>query len=45
VAFDFFDDVFLLHFPFEAAEGVFQRFALLEPDFSQLNYTPSPIMD
>jgi hypothetical protein len=40
VALDLFDDVFLLHFPLEAAEGVFQRFSLLEPYFSQLNYTP-----
>jgi len=40
VALDLFDDVFLLHFPFEAAEGVFERFPLLEPYFSQLNNTP-----
>jgi len=40
MAFDLFDDVFLLHFPFEAAEGVFERFPLLEPYFSQLNNTP-----
>jgi hypothetical protein len=33
--FDLFDDVFLLYLPFEAAEGVFQRFPLLEPYFSQ----------
>jgi hypothetical protein len=33
--FNFFDDVFLLYFPFEAAKGIFECFALLEPDFSQ----------
>ena len=33
--FDLFDNVFLLHFPFEAPEGVFQGFTLLEPYFSQ----------
>jgi hypothetical protein len=32
---DLFNDVFLLHLPLEPAKGVFQRFALLEPDFSQ----------
>ena len=37
---DLFNDVFLLHLPLEAAEGVFQRFPLLEPYFSQLNNTP-----
>jgi hypothetical protein len=40
VALDLFDDVFLLHFPFEASEGVFERFPLLESYFSQLNNTP-----
>ena len=32
---DLFNDVFLLHLPLEAPEGVFQRFPLLESDFSQ----------
>jgi hypothetical protein len=41
--FDLFDDVFLLHFPFEAPEGVFQCFAILEPYFRQIKYTPQPI--
>jgi len=35
MALDLFDDVFLLHLSLEAPEGVFQRFPLLEPDFSQ----------
>jgi hypothetical protein len=42
MALDFFNDVFLLHFPFEAPEGVFQCFAILEPYFRQLKYTPQP---
>jgi hypothetical protein len=29
VPFDFFDDVFLLHFSLEAAKGIFQCFTLL----------------
>jgi len=37
---DLFDDVFLLHFPFEAPEGIFQCFALLESDFRQMNTPP-----
>ena len=37
---DLFNDVFLLHFPFEAPEGVFQCFALLESDFCQMNTPP-----
>src|SRR5574340_398615 len=39
MAFDFFDDVFLLHLPFEAAKGIFQSFALLELHFSQSTHT------
>jgi len=31
-----------LDFALEAAQGVFQRFAFLQPDFSQLNYTSQP---
>jgi len=37
---DLFNDVFLLHFPFEAPEGIFQCFALLESDFRQMNTPP-----
>ncbi len=29
VALDFFDDIFLLHFPFEAPQSAFKRFAIL----------------
>jgi hypothetical protein len=35
----FFNDVLLLNLTFEAAQGVFQWFAFLQPDFSQRNYT------
>src|ERR1700733_4138586 len=35
MALDLFDDVFLLHLPFEAPEGVFQGFTVLESYFSQ----------
>jgi hypothetical protein len=35
VAFDLFNDVFLLHLPFETPEGVFQCFTVLESYFSQ----------
>jgi hypothetical protein len=38
----FLDYVVLLDFALEAAQGVFQRFAFLQPDFSQLNYTSQP---
>jgi len=41
VAFDLFNDVFLLHLPLEAPEGVFQRFTVLESYFSQ-NFTTPP---
>jgi hypothetical protein len=40
----FFNDVFLLHFTLEAAERVFQRFALLDDDFSHPIFTPIPIL-
>jgi hypothetical protein len=45
MALDFFDDVFLLHFPFEAPEGVFQGLTFLESDFCQNCYTSKPITD
>jgi hypothetical protein len=32
---DIFDDIFLLHLPFEAAKRTFNRFAFLNFDFSQ----------
>ena len=40
VALNLLNDVFLLHLAFEAAQRIFQRFALLQPDFRQSNYTP-----
>ena len=43
MAFHFLDDVFLLHFPLEATQDIFQRFAFLQSDFSQRNYTPKPV--
>src|SRR6266705_469679 len=38
---DFLDDVFLLHFALETAQGIFQRFAFLDDNFSHgLNSPP-----
>jgi hypothetical protein len=39
---DFFNNVLLLDFTFEATQGVFKRFAFLQSDFSQKNYTSQP---
>jgi hypothetical protein len=39
VSFDFLNNVLLLDLPLEAAQGVFQRFALLKLYFSQTKYT------
>src|SRR5581483_2224820 len=36
VPLDFLDDVLLLDLSFKAAQGIFKRFTLLEPDFSQV---------
>jgi hypothetical protein len=33
--FDFLDDVFLLHFALESAQGVLDRLSVLDPDFGQ----------
>jgi len=39
-----FNNVFLLHFSLEAAQGVLQRFALLDSNFCQTNAPPiSPV--
>ena len=40
VPLDILDDIFLLHFPFEAAQCAFQRFAVLNDDFCQARFTP-----
>jgi hypothetical protein len=45
VPLDFFNDVFLLHFPLEAPESVFQGFTVLESYFCQSKNTSDPIMD
>jgi hypothetical protein len=37
---DFLDNVFLLYLPLKAAQGVFERFSLLQSHFCQRNYTP-----
>jgi hypothetical protein len=37
------DDVFLLHFAFEATQCIFEGLALLKSYFCQLNYTPKPV--
>jgi hypothetical protein len=39
VAFDLFDDVFLLHLPLKAAKGVFKSLTLLKLYFRQTKYT------
>src|SRR6185437_7258623 len=44
VTFHFLNDVFLLHLPLEATQGVFQRFVFLQSDFCQRNYTPKPVL-
>jgi hypothetical protein len=44
MALDLFNDVFLLHFPFEPPEGVFQCFAVLESYFRQINTPPNRIV-
>jgi len=38
---DLFDDVFLLHFSFEASKGIFKCFALLKSYFRQINTPPN----
>jgi hypothetical protein len=42
VAFHFFDNVFLLHFPFEAPQGILKGFSLLKPNFRQTDTPPNP---
>ena len=42
MSFHFFDDVFLLHFALEAAQGVFQGLTLLQPNFRQTDTPPDP---
>ena len=41
VAFDFFDNIFLLNFSLEPTERAFKRFTILQMDFCQLNSPPS----
>src|ERR1700688_703833 len=42
VALDLFNNVFLLYFALEAAQGVFERFTLLQPNFRQTDTPPDP---
>jgi hypothetical protein len=42
VTFYFLDNVFLLNLTLEAAQGVLQRLALLQPDFCQYQSPPLP---
>lgn len=44
VTLHFFDDVFLLHLPFKAAQSVFERLAFLQSHFCQRNYTPKLVL-
>jgi hypothetical protein len=43
VLFNFLDDIFLLHFALEPAQRIFQRFTLLNADFSHLEFTILPM--
>jgi hypothetical protein len=43
VTLDFFYDVFLLHFSFEAPQGAFKRLSILQMDFRQSNSPPSNV--
>jgi hypothetical protein len=42
VAFNLFDNVFLLHFPLEAAQCVLEGFPLLQSNFRQTDTPPNP---
>jgi len=42
MAFHFFDNVFLLNLPLEAAQRVFQGLAFLKSNLSQKDTPPSP---
>lgn len=44
VTFYFFNNVLRLHFPLEATQGVLERFAFLQSDFCQRNYTPKLVL-
>jgi hypothetical protein len=44
VTFYFLNDVLLLYLPLKATQGILERFAFLQSDFSQLNYTPKPVL-
>jgi len=44
VTLHFLDYVLLLHLPLKPTQGVFQRFAFLQSDFCQRNYTPKPVL-
>src|SRR5579863_9840283 len=43
VLLDFLDDVFLLHFTLETAQGIFQGLTFLNADFSHLKITILPM--
>jgi hypothetical protein len=40
VTFHFLNDVLLLHLSLKATQGIFERFAFLQSNFCQRNYTP-----
>ncbi len=44
MTFDFFNDVFLLHFPLKAAQSAFERFPILQMDFCQTDSPPSGLI-
>ena len=43
VPLDLLNSVFLLHLALEPSQSVLEGFALLQPDFCQLAYTPKPV--
>ena len=44
VTFHFLDDVLGLYLTLEATQSVFERFAFLQSDFCQRNYTPKLVL-
>jgi hypothetical protein len=42
VAFNLFNNVFLLHFALEAAQGILEGFTLLQSNFRQTDTPPNP---
>jgi len=43
VTFHFLNYVLRLHLPLKATQGILERFAFLQSNFCQRNYTPKPV--